>query len=86
MKKSLVLLFFLCAGIVFGSLVAKLSANVSGLSWLTYGLSFGITSPLVIDLAIVTFTFGATFDLNISVIIFVIVSVAVGLIVSKKTR
>lgn len=86
MKKSLILLFFLCVGIVFGTLVAKLSAGVGGLSWLGYGLSFGITSPLVIDLAVFTFTFGATVELNISIIIFVIISVAVGLIVSKKLR
>ncbi len=86
MKRSLILLFFLCVGVVFGSLLAKFAAGVSGLSWLAFGMNFGITSPLVIDLGVLTFTFGATFDLNISVIIFVLIFFAVGLYVAKKAR
>ena len=38
-----ILLF--CAGIVIGSLVASLCSGNPYLSWLSYGLTFGTTSP-----------------------------------------
>lgn len=84
MKKSLIMLFCVCAGIVFGSLVAHLSKGVSWLSWLTYGMDFGITSPFVLDLSVLKLTIGAVFNLNISVIIFIVIGVLVGLGLIRK--
>lgn len=79
MKKSLIMLFCICAGIVFGSLVARLSEGISWLSWLAYGMDFGITSPFVLDLSVLKLTIGAIFNLNISVIIFIVIAVLVGI-------
>ena len=42
-------------GIVIGGLISRVTAGVSGLSWLSYGNTFGINSngnPLVLDLGI----------------------------------
>ncbi len=86
MKNSLILLFFVCAGIVIGSLIAHLSEGVSFLNWLNYGLDFGITSPFVLDLSVLTLTFGLTFRLNIAIITFVIIGVLVGLAVTRHRR
>lgn len=80
------MLFFVCAGIVFGSLVAHLSKSVEWLSWLSYGMEFGITSPFVLDLSVLTLTLGATFNLNIAIIIFVVASVFAGLCVTRRKR
>ena len=71
MKKSVIMLFFICAGIVLGTFVGYVSKDVSFLSWLSYGMNFGMTSPLHLDLGVMTFTIGMTFSLNIAVIIFV---------------
>ncbi len=86
MKKTLIMLFFVCAGIVFGSLVAQLSKSVDWLAWLSYGMEFGITSPFVLDLSVLTLTLGASFHLNISIILFVVASVFAGLCVIRKVR
>lgn len=70
MKKTFIYLIFACAGIVIGSLFASLTQGVEYLKWLSYGLNFGLTSPIVIDLSVLKLTFGASFSLNVSVIIF----------------
>ncbi len=69
MKKSFIYLLFTCAGIVLGSLLSNLTASVKGLTWLSYGLNFGLTKPFVLDLSVLELTLGATFRLNVAVII-----------------
>ncbi len=84
MKKSLYCFFLVCAGIVIGTLVAALAKDTAALSWLAYGLDFGLTSPFVLDLAVLKLTFGLSFALNISVVIFVALSLGIGLSVYRK--
>ncbi|MBQ8254386.1 MAG: DUF4321 domain-containing protein [Clostridia bacterium] len=86
MKNSLIVLFFICAGIVTGSLVAMLTANVNALSWLSYGLKFGLTDPFVLDLNVLQISFGLAFNLNISVIIFVSIAVVIAYQVTGRRR
>ena len=69
MKKSLIYLLFACAGIVLGSLLSNLTLGIKGLEWLSYGLNFGLTAPFVLDLSVLELTLGATFRLNVAVII-----------------
>ncbi len=77
MKNSLIVLFFICAGIVTGSLVANLTSSLKALSWLSYGLNFGLTEPFVLDLSVLKLSLGMAFNLNISVIIFVSIAVVI---------
>ncbi len=84
MKRSLIMLFFVCAGIVVGSLMAALSKGISWLSWLNFGMDFGITSPFVLDLGVLTLTLGATFHLSIAVIIFTLIAALCGLAISRR--
>ncbi len=58
-------------GIVLGSFIGDLAAGVNGLSWLAYGESFGLgaASPVVLDLGVLTLTFGIGFTLNIAMIL-----------------
>ncbi len=73
--RDLLLLF---SGVVVGSLVAQLTSGISQLSWLSYGLVFGTSSPLRLELGVVDLTFGISINITISVIIFTIVIYLVG--------
>ena len=75
MKRTLWFLFLICAGIVAGSLTADLTVGISWLSWLSYALAFGLTSPFVLDLGVVTLTFGLALNLSAAVIIFVVLAI-----------
>ncbi len=86
MKNSLIILFFVCAGIVLGSLVAELTSSVKALSWLSYGLKFGLTQPFVLNLSVLQLSLGLAFNLNISVIIFVSIAVVIAYKVTGKRR
>ena len=63
------------AGIVIGRFIGSLFPN----SWLNYGQSFGLSSPLVLDLGILCITFG----LSIKITIAGILGVAVGIIIYR---
>lgn len=74
LKKTLVFILFLLMGIFLGSVLTEIAAKVDFLSFLTWGKSIGIGSPnpVVIDLAIMTVTFGFTFQINLAILICVI--------------
>ncbi|MCI6713984.1 MAG: DUF4321 domain-containing protein [Lachnospiraceae bacterium] len=63
------------AGIVIGGFIGSLFPN----SWLNYGQSFGLSSPLVLDLGILCITFG----LSIKITIAGILGVALGIIIYR---
>lgn len=68
-KNVWVLILFLLAGLVVGGLIGKLASGVSGLWWLSFGQSFGLESPIVLDLSIFKITFGLMIDINLASII-----------------
>lgn len=43
-------LLFICVGVVLGSLVTELCAGVDALSFLSYGIDFGMAAPAVLNL------------------------------------
>ena len=79
-KNAWVLLILMLAGIVVGGFIGNLTSGVSGLSWLNYGQTFGLSSPVVLDLGIMVLTFGLTISINIASIIGIII----GIIIYKK--
>ncbi len=82
-KKTIAFLFFLLAGIVLGTVIAKLCEGVSILSWLSYTMSVGLDtgSPAILDLIVMKIAFGLTLSVNTAQVICVIIS----LIVYNKT-
>lgn len=68
-KNVWILLVFMLCGIVLGSLIGELVANVPALWWFGYGNTFGLTSPLTLDMGVVVLTFGLTFKINIASIL-----------------
>lgn len=76
-KNSWALFLLLLAGIVLGSFIGHLSQSVSFLSWLSYGKTFGLESPVVLNLGVLVLTFGLTIDINIASIIGVIIAIII---------
>lgn len=85
MRKNFWINFFLvCVGIVIGTMVAEMVSGIPFLSWMAYGMDFGTSSPLVVDLNAINFTFGISLRINISTVIFVILSLILGRLIMKK--
>ena len=76
-KNGWVLLVMLLSGIVLGGFIGMLTANVSGLSWLNYGQSFGLESPIVLDLGLLVLTFGLQLQISIASIIGVVLAIII---------
>lgn len=68
-KNTWILLIFLLSGLVIGGLLGNIAGKVDFLWWLDYGESFGLTSPLELDLNIIKLTFALSFKINIASII-----------------
>ena len=69
-KNGWVLLVMLLSGIVLGGFIGMLTANVSGLSWLNYGQSFGLENPIVLDLGLLVLTFGLSIGVVLAIVIY----------------
>lgn len=76
-KGTLVLIIFILCGLVIGGLIGQLTQGISWLNWLSYGQTFGIQNPVSLDLGVVKLTFAIMFNINISSIIGIILSIFV---------
>ena len=76
-KNGWILLLLMLAGIVLGSFIATLTQNMAGFSWLSFGQSFGLDSPIVLNLGIIVLTFGLTIKITIGSIIGLILAAIV---------
>ncbi len=76
-KNGWVLLIMLLSGIVLGGFLGMLTTNVSGLSWLNYGESFGLESPIVLDLGLLVLTFGLRIHISIASILGVVLAIII---------
>ncbi len=63
-KNFWILLIMLLAGIVLGGFMGQLANGISWLSWLNFGQSFGLDSPLVINFGILVITLGHTIKIT----------------------
>ncbi len=78
MKKTVTFIFFILAGIVLGTVIGKLCAGVSFLSWAAYTITVGLpASPAVIDLIVCKITLGFTLSVNAAQILCVIASIII---------
>lgn len=77
-RDSLVLLLLLLAGIVLGGFFGYLAKDVSWLSWLNYGQTFGLTgangTALILDLGVLVLQFGVQIKITIASIIGIVVA------------
>ena len=77
-KNHWMLVLLVLAGIVIGSFIGWVTKDISFLSWLNFGQSFGLLQePMVLDLGIIILTFGLTIKITIGGILGVIISVII---------
>ncbi len=77
MKKNLILLFLLLAGVIFGSLLAAATRGIPWLDWLSYGQTVGISvqDPMILDLSVIRLAFGFELGVNVAQIICVLIAI-----------
>ena len=78
-KNFWILLIMLLAGIVLGGFMGQLANGISWLSWLNFGQSFDLDSPLVINFGILVITLGLTIKITMASII----GIAIALIIYR---
>lgn len=76
-KNVWILLLFILSGLVIGGLLGELAGQVDFLWWLSYGQSFGLTTPLELNLSIMQITFALMFKINIASIIGLIIAILI---------
>lgn len=80
MKKSrstTALLILLLCGVVLGGFIGTLASGIGALSWLDYGQTFGLTNPLMLDLGVMSITFGLTIRISIASILGVVIAILI---------
>lgn len=76
-KDFWILLLFIFAGLVIGGLLGEVAGRIDFLWWLSYGQSFGLSSPIVLDLNIMQLTFGLMVKINVASIIGLLIAIVV---------
>jgi len=76
-KNVWILTLFILSGLVIGGLLGELAGQIDFLWWLGYGQSFGLSSPIQLDLNILSISFGLMFKINIASIIGLIIAILV---------
>ena len=72
-KNNLIGLILILAGLVLGGFIGNLFSS----TWLNYGQTFGLTSPFVLDLGILSLTFALTIKITIASIIGIVIGLVI---------
>ncbi len=76
--RAWVLLLLMLCGVVIGSFLGLLTKDISWLSWLDYGMTFGIGTggegAFVLNLGVISLTFGLSIKISIASIIGVVIA------------
>lgn len=76
-KNNWALFLLLLAGIVLGSFISQATSDISALSWLNYGQTFGFTNPFELDLGVLVLTFALSIRITIGSIVGVIIGIVI---------
>ena len=79
-KSTWIVILFILTGLVIGGLLGEVAAQVDWLSWLSYGQTFGIENPFVLNLNVLSLTFAFALHINIASII----GLAIAIFMYKK--
>lgn len=74
-KNRWALLLLILAGVVLGGFIGMLAEGVPALGWLGYGQTFGLDSPIVVNLGLLIITFGLTIKISIASLIGVLFAI-----------
>ena len=70
----LTLILLVLAGLVIGGFIGEWLSSYPTFSFLNYGKTFGLTSPLILDLNVLVLTFGLTVKFNLASIIGIVIA------------
>ena len=73
-RDSLTLILLLLAGLVIGGFIGEWLGTYSTFSLLNYGKSFGLVQPVVLDLNVLSLTFGFSVKFNLASIIGIVIA------------
>ena len=76
-KNIWILLIFILSGLVIGGLIGELATRVDWLWWLSYGQTFGLSDPIVLDLSVVQITFALMFKISVASIIGMLLAIII---------
>ncbi len=76
-KNFWVLLLLMLAGIVLGGFIGNAVDGIAGFSWLNFGQSFGLDSPLVLNFGILVITFGLSIKITMASIIGMVIALLI---------
>lgn len=76
-KNAWALFLLILAGIVLGGFIGMLAEGISALSWLNFGQTFGLDSPIVLNLGLLVITFGLNIKITIASIVGVIIAIII---------
>ena len=76
-KNVWVLLILLLTGVVLGGFIGNVTEGIPALSWLSFGESFGLNTPLVLDFGILVVTFCLSIRITMAGIIGVVLALLV---------
>ena len=76
-KNKWALFLLVLIGIVLGGFIGNLIAEVSGISWLNYSQTFGLNSPVILDIGIMVITFGLSIRITIASVIGVLLAILI---------
>ncbi len=75
-KKNPYFIFFIIIGAISGSLIGELLGdNINALKFLKNTYTIGMNTPMLIDLKVLTVTFGLNFNINIMSIIGIVLAI-----------
>ena len=76
-KGGWILLVLILAGLVIGGLLGQLASKVDFLWWMGYSQTFGLTSPINLNLSVIQLTFGVSFDISVASIIGMLIGICI---------
>ncbi len=74
-KNIWILLLFIFSGLVIGGLLGELASKIDWLWWLSYSQSFGLESPVIVDIGVLKVTFALMFKISVSSIIGMVLAI-----------
>ena len=76
-KSGWILIVLLLAGLVIGGLLGQLAAKVDFLWWLGYSQTFGLSTPLQLNLSVIELTFAVVFEISIASILGMLIGICI---------
>lgn len=76
-KNAWALFLLILSGIVLGGFIGMLAEGISWLSWLSYGQSFGLDAPIVLNLGVLVITFGLSIKISIASIVGIFIAILI---------